>query len=160
MRPLCGVLEQVVAAFAAAMLAAFAAIIVIDVVCRYWLHIPLAWVPELTVFLFQWMAFLGAALAARRGLHFGLGLLLPKIWPNSARAMGILVAIVVAVSSLLLLRFSMTMIEQGWHSSYPTLPLSHGMIYVGVAISAALMALFGLEQLIDLARSPRQDAAA
>jgi TRAP-type C4-dicarboxylate transport system permease small subunit len=152
MRALCSVLEQLVAAVAAAMLAAFAAIIVVDVVCRYWLHIPLAWVPELTVFLFQWMSFLGAALAARRGLHFGLGLLLPKIWPNSARAMGIFVAIVVALSSLLLLRFSATMIEQGWHSTYPTLPLTHGMIYVGVAISAALMALFGVEQLINLLR--------
>ncbi|MSQ21584.1 MAG: TRAP transporter small permease subunit [Betaproteobacteria bacterium] len=160
MRRFCSVLEHVVGAVAAAMLAAFAAIIIVDVACRYWLHIPLAWVPELTVFLFQWMAFLGASLAARRGLHFGLGLLLPKIWPNSARAMGILVAIVVVMSSVLLLLFSTRMIEQAWHSNYPTLPFTHAMIYVGVAISATLMALFGLEQLIDLTRSLRKRVAA
>ena len=49
--------EHVVGACAALLLLLFTVLILFDIVCRYWLHIPLSWPTELTVLLFQWTAF-------------------------------------------------------------------------------------------------------
>ena len=80
MRFICRVLDGAAAAACAALLTGFTVIILVDVVCRYWLRIPITWAAELTVFLFQVMSFLGAGLALRRGMHFGLGMLLKRAW--------------------------------------------------------------------------------
>ena len=139
-------LELAVEAVAAAMVLVFSVVILVDVVCRYWLHIPIAWVSEFTVLLFQCTAFLGSTLALRRGLHFGLGLVLSRAWPKLAKPFGLFVAAVVTASSVLLLVLAIQMIRQTWDSTYATLQISHAWAFVGVAFSAGLMALFGLEQ--------------
>lgn len=140
-------LEHAIAAVAAALLAGFTVIILIDVVCRYLLHIAVPWAAELTVLLFQWTIFLGSPLALRRGVHFGLGLVVPKYWPRSDRwVRGFVGAVVVGASGLLFV-LAIEMSQRTWHSAYPTLPLSHGVVNIGIAIAAFLMILFGLEQL-------------
>lgn len=150
-------LELLVQALAAALLVAFTVLILVDVVCRYWLHVSIPWVPELTVFLFQWTVFLGSVLALRSGMHFGLGVLLHKVWPRFADLMGLLVAVVVAASSLMLLVLAIKMVERTWEGTYSTLEISQGWAYVGVAVSAGLMALFGAEHAYRLARHGSRD---
>jgi TRAP-type C4-dicarboxylate transport system permease small subunit len=157
MRTFNAILEHAVAAVAATLLATFTVIILIDVVCRYLLHIAVPWATELTVLLFQWTIFLGSPLALRRGLHFGLGLVVPKYWPRSDRWMRGLVATVVLGASGLLFVLGIEMTQRTWHSTYPTLPLSHGVVNVGIAVSAFLMILFGLEQLyLVFKRAPEE----
>jgi len=147
MRIFHAIFERTVEATAAVLLATFTVIILIDVVCRYLLHIAVPWAAELTVLLFQWMIFLGSPLALRRGLHFGLGLVIPKYWPGSDRWVRGFVATVVVGASTLLFVLAIEMAQRTWHSTYPTLPLSHGVVNVGIAVGAFLMILFGLEQL-------------
>jgi TRAP-type C4-dicarboxylate transport system permease small subunit len=153
MRALNAALDRILSVVAAVMVATFTLIILVDVVCRYWLHIPLTWVAELTVFLFQWTVFIGAALALRRGLHFGLGAVIPKLWPGTAAGLRITVALVVVGASLLLAVLAVRLSTQTWHSTYPTLPFSHAFATIAIVAGAAIMILFGLEQLID-ARDP------
>lgn len=139
--------------FAAVLLVvAFTLLILADVVCRYVLHVAIPWVSELSVFLFQWTVFLGAILALRRGLHFGVGLVLAKAWPRLTVPLGLLVALIVCATSALLLVLAIRMCLQTWDATYSTLEISHGWAYVAVAISAATMALFALEQGIVLLR--------
>jgi len=158
MRWLCRALERAAEVVAAALLAAFTIIVLADVVCRYWLSIPLGWAAELTVFLFQWTAFLGSALALRRGMHFGLGLVLPKVWPRLARPMALMIAVVVTGSSTLLVMLALKMARQTWDATYATLQIPHGMMYIGVALSASLMVLFAVEQGIDMLRGGAVEA--
>lgn len=153
MRRFCRAIEVAIEAVAAAMVVAFATIILADVVCRYWLQVAIPWVSECTVLLFQCTAFLGSTLALRQGLHFGLGLVLTRAWPGLAVPIGLLVAGVVTVVSLLLLVLAIQMAEQAWDSIYATLQISHGWVYVTVAVSGGVMALFGLEQALSLLRS-------
>jgi len=151
------IFERAVGAVAAALLATFTVIILIDVVCRYLLHIAIPWAAELTVLLFQWTIFLGSPLALRRGLHFGLGLVVPKYWPRSDRWVRGFVATVVVGASGLLFVLAIEMTQRTWHSTYPTLPLSHGVVNVGIAVGAFLMVLFGLEQLYQVfQRTPQE----
>lgn len=147
MRTLSTILDHAVAAIAATLMAAFTVIILVDVVCRYVLQIAVPWAAELTVLLFQWTIFLGSPLALRRGVHFGLGLVVPKFWPRSERWVRGFVGLVVVGASALLFILAIEMAQRTWHSSYPTLPFPHAVVNIGIAIGAFLMILFGLEQL-------------
>lgn len=138
--------ERVAGFVAALFLMAFNAIILIDVVCRYVLRIPLSWPAELTVLLFQWTVFLGAAIALRRGMHFGIDLVVPRL-PGALRELaGALVLLVIAAGSVLLLVFGGQMTNEAWPSSFATLPLSRGVGYLAVVVCAAMMIIFSLER--------------
>ncbi len=146
------ILESITGYLAAALLMAFTVIILVDVLFRYWLKIPLTWPAESSVLLFQWSVFLGAALAARRRMHFGLDLiirLMPERVRRAAEGFGLVAGTVVSVM-LVILGFDMT--QRAWPSRYPTLPLSHGVAYLGVAVSGTLMLLFTLRHLVTFAR--------
>ena len=150
MRKLLRGLDPMVEAAGVLLVLAFALLILADVVCRYVLHVAIPWVSELSVFLFQWTVFLGAILALRRGLHFGVGLVLARLWPRLTVPLGVLVAAIVCATSTLLLVLAIRMARQTWDATYSTLDISHGWAYVAVGISAAVMALFALEQAIGL----------
>ena len=157
MLALCRAIEVVIEALCAAMVVAFATIILVDVICRYWLKIPIPWVSECTVFLFQCTAFLGATLALRKGLHFGLGPVVTRMWPRLAGPIGVFVAVLVTASSLLLGILAIELAEQTWEAIYATLQISHAWIYIVITFSAAVMALFGLEHAYRLITQPNLD---
>lgn len=145
-------LDAVTGYLAALLLMAFTVIILVDVVFRYWIQIPLTWPAESSVLLFQWSVFLGAALAVHRRVHFGLDLavrLLPAPLRRAAEGFGLAVVVVAAV---LLVVLGIDMTRRAWPSLYPTLPLSHGVAYLGVAVSGALMLVFVLPHLVAFAR--------
>jgi TRAP-type C4-dicarboxylate transport system permease small subunit len=148
-RFVCRALDGAAAAGCAALLVAFTVIILVDVVCRYWLHIPIIWAAELTVFLFQVMSFLGAGLALRRGMHFGLGMLVKRVWPAAATVAQIGVSGVVGFTSAALLVLSVQMTIHSWGAMYTTLPLSRALIYMAMAFSAFMMLVFSIEALMQ-----------
>lgn len=149
MQRLCAALEALIAAASAACVGAFTLIILADVVCRYWLKFPLTWAAEATVFLFQMTCFAGATVALRRGMHFGLGLLVHDLWPRAARVLKPLCALLVVVASLLVVRLAIQMAEKAWNAKYVTLPMTQAVVYVVLAASAAVLALFALETLVS-----------
>ncbi|MGE3606649.1 MAG: TRAP transporter small permease [Lautropia sp.] len=146
MRALVRGIEVVFEAIAAALVTAFAILILADVVFRYVLRIPIPWVSELSVFLFQTTVFLGAVLALRQGLHFGIGIVLARVWPRLATPLGLVVWLIVLLTAVLLAVLAIRMVVQTWDASYATLGISHGWIYVIVACSAGFMALISVEQ--------------
>ena len=153
------ILEKITAYLAAALLAAFTLIILVDVVFRYVLKIPLSWPAESSVLLFQWTVFLGAPLAVRRRRHFGLDLIVRRMPPGVRRAAEGFALVTVAASSVLLVVLGLDMARRTWPSMYATLPLSHGVAYLGIPVSAALMLVFSLEYLGGFVR-PRGGAGA
>jgi len=157
MRRTMDLVEHVVGACAALLLLLFTVLILFDIVCRYWLHIPLSWPTELTVLLFQWTAFLGAAIALRRGSHFSLSLLIDAVPPTAQRILRWFILAAMLAGSALLISVSLDMIAQQKFSSYPTLPFSHASAYYGVLLSAGMMILFTLEQMIH-GPAPRGEA--
>jgi TRAP-type C4-dicarboxylate transport system permease small subunit len=64
----------------------------------------------------------------------------------------LLVDAVIVASALLLSDLSIQMAARSWDSTYATLQISHGWVYVVVAIGAGLIALFGIEHALVLLR--------
>lgn len=66
----------------AALLLAMIAVTGLQVVLRFGFNKPLPWPEEMARLLFTWMAYLGAALAYRRGSHIRLTILLDRLGPR------------------------------------------------------------------------------
>jgi TRAP-type C4-dicarboxylate transport system permease small subunit len=147
--------EKIVSYLAGLTLAAFTAIILIEVLFRYYLHIPLSWPNELSILLFQWMVFLGAPVALRRGLHFTIEvvvLMLPKLVQRVLAKLAVLVALGVGMSLTVL---SYQMVASTWHTTYTSLPIPVAAAFIAAMISGALIVLFCLPMLMG-----RRSAAA
>jgi TRAP-type C4-dicarboxylate transport system permease small subunit len=80
---------------------------------------------------------------------------MPGVLRRAAEGLG-LAAIVVVAMLLVVLGIDMT--GRAWPSVYPTLPLSHGVAYLGVAVSGALMLVFVLPHVAGFARGGRSHA--
>jgi TRAP-type C4-dicarboxylate transport system permease small subunit len=155
-----GTIEKVISIIAAGLLMAFTAIILGDVVCRYWLKISLNWAAESCILLFQWTVFLGAALAVRKRAHFALDLVVRRFSPGARRAFEAGTLLVLAAAAVLLVIVGVEMTRRSWPSHYPTLPFSHGVAYLGVPVSAALMLVFIVEHLVAFLRASHGEGAA
>ncbi len=141
-------LDGVATALGALFVAGFTLIMLADVVCRYWLKLPLAWAAEATVFLFQVTCLVGSTVALRRGMHFGLGQLMHDLFPSFSRVLRPVVTLIVVGTSLLIVWLAIRMAIQSWNAMYVTLPMTQATVYVFMAVSAGLLALFGLESLL------------
>jgi TRAP-type C4-dicarboxylate transport system permease small subunit len=152
MKWLCDELEKALGLICAFSLGAFAFLIILDVACRFVFHFPITWLNELSIFLFQLTSFTGAAIALRKGMHFGLGLMVKDVWPTLSKFFQPIAIVIVAITACLIVYLGIIMAKQAWNSTYTTLPFSQATIYVVTSISASIMVLFSLEELLDRLR--------
>jgi TRAP-type C4-dicarboxylate transport system permease small subunit len=145
--------ERCIGMVAAVSLAVFTGIVLLDVVFRYWLHIPLSWPAESSVLCFQWMVFLGAPVALRRGLHFGVNVGLDHLPPAARRIADIFIGLTIFATSVAVAILAWRLAVQNWNETFATLPLPRGAIYVGLCFSGIACALFGAEQTVRHCRS-------
>ena len=147
MKKWCDALESMLGVMCALTVGAFSVLILVDVACRFIFHFPITWLNELSILLFQVTSFIGATIALRKGMHFGLGLLIRDVWPGLSRIFQPLATALVGVASGLIVYLATIMARQAWNSTYTTLPFSQATIYVVSIFSAAIMVLFTLEEL-------------
>ena len=75
-----------------------------NVVARYVFNANILWALELTVFLFAWLALLGACYAVKKGAHLGVDALIDILPAGPRRVFGLIAVAVCIVFSFLLLK--------------------------------------------------------
>ena len=73
------ILDTLVEGTCMALVLALAVVVFLQVFNRFVLKAPLAWSEDLAMLLFQWVAFLGAAIGVKRMRHFGIELVVKKL---------------------------------------------------------------------------------
>jgi len=68
-----------------------------NVVARYIFNYSLTWAAELTIYLFLWSTFFGAAYCFKEDAHISISVILDKLSPNMAKAMMLLSHIVTLI---------------------------------------------------------------
>jgi TRAP-type C4-dicarboxylate transport system permease small subunit len=127
----------------------FTILIVVSVFSRYVFQLPIVTTIEMTRLAFVWACFLGTAAGVKRGAHLrivGLVSLLPaRVQP--------LVPVLVHGSFL---AFALMMVWHGWSladrmfvTTFPTLGISQGWLYLAIPVAGALMALHALSALLS-----------
>jgi TRAP-type C4-dicarboxylate transport system permease small subunit len=143
----------------AGLIAMISATLVLEVVFRYLLTHSLLWAEEFSRFLFLWTAFIGAAVAVGRGMHFSLRTLADALPPAPRRVAGI--ASVLAVGALALL-----LVVEGWRLAHLAAPqmstvlgISRFWFYLAIPVGGALMLLYLPEASLQMWREAGITAA-
>ncbi|MEW6048620.1 MAG: TRAP transporter small permease [Bacillota bacterium] len=132
-------LDRLTVMLAAALTAAMAVALALQVLFRFVLRTPLSWSEELARYCFVWLSSLGAAGGVRRGLHPGLDLL-PARWSGRARRLAaslgaVLSALFLAVLAVYGWRLAAFNMRQ--HS--PAMGLPMGVPYAAIPAGAGVM---------------------
>ena len=118
--------------------------LLLGVYSRYVLGSTFVWYDEVARASFMWLVFLGAALAVRRGAHFGLHVLIELLPPHLKRT-------VLLVTPATIILFSTALVVLGWqfmqHGDTQTtavmaMPVS--WIYASMPAGGALMMFYSV----------------
>ncbi len=145
---------------------ALVALMTVDVLwgvfSRFVLGSQAPYTDEAARFLLVWTSFLGGALAFEAKAHLGVDFLVAKFDPSARKAGAVVVQLLVLAFALLVLvggGWRMAMAQMG--NNLATLPwLPRGVQYLAVPIGGAFVALFALETLADILRTPAEKLGA
>lgn len=117
-------------------------LIFIQVLFRYALNSPLAWTEELARFLFIWMTFTAGVVAARRGQHIRVELMVNMLPSVGRKTIGIFAHLVTTVFFGIISYYCISLWDRlsAQHSPALTIPMS--FVYLGIVLGSVFMGLY------------------
>jgi TRAP-type transport system small permease protein len=134
-------LEKGLRAVVAALVATIAVMVAAQVVFRYAVKEPIVWSEEFTTLCYQWLSYLGAALAVRYRAHYGVDLVVRFLGPRCKRLLEWLEHAVIWSLALFMVVYGWRIVENSALQMYPTLPFSVGTGYLVLPIAGVLFML-------------------
>lgn len=147
-------IEQALRGVVAALVVAICALVAAQVVWRYAVKEPIVWSEEFTTVCYQWLSYLGAALAVRYRAHFGVDLLVRFLGPKLQRALEWLEHAVVWSLGAFMIVYGWRIVESSAVQMYPTLPFSVGTGYLVLPIAGVLFMLMDLPVMFERRARP------
>jgi TRAP-type C4-dicarboxylate transport system permease small subunit len=139
-------LEKLVEGTCMVLVVALAVVVFLQVFNRFVLKAPLAWSEDLAMLLFQWVAFLGAAVGVKRMRHFGIELVVRKLSEKARHWIEILAPFIVGIVAVVMITEGYTVIQFNRNRIYSSMDLSYIWAYLPIPISGLLMVIFLVQQ--------------
>lgn len=131
--------RQIGAVLCGAILTVFTGLVLYSVVMRYLFSAPPMWGEELPKLLFIWMIFLGAGFAYFAGLNLRVTVLIDRMPKAPRRGIELLMHLMVVAMLLLILWYSVPIIELTSRSVSLATGLSEGWKYWALPVGAVLL---------------------
>jgi TRAP-type transport system small permease protein len=135
------ILEQALRAIVAALVVTICVMVAAQVVFRYAVKEPIVWSEEFTTLCYQWLSYLGAALAVRYRAHYGVDFVVRFLGPRWKTWLEWLEHAVVWSLGAFMMVYGWRIVESSALQMYPTLPFSVGTGYLVLPIAGALFIL-------------------
>jgi len=135
-------LSNIVEWIAASLVVALAVIVFLQVFNRFLLKTPLAWSEDLAMLLFQWVAFLGAAIGVKRMRHFGIELVVRELSVKARRRIELVVPFIMGVLALTMVTEGIKLIAVNRSRIYSTMDLSYVWAFLAIPVSGGLILLY------------------
>lgn len=148
-------LDRVVELVIIAITSAMITIVGAQVFMRYVVNRSLDWTDELATLCFVWTVFLALPLALRNGGHIVMEMLLTRVPAIVRDRLYRAMALLSIVLMVIVAREALVLTLDNWDETIPTLGISGGLYYLGVAIGAAHSALHLVA--IGFAGEPRRE---
>jgi TRAP-type transport system small permease protein len=142
-------LEQLLRFVVAALVVTIVVMVAAQVVFRYAVKEPIVWSEEFTTLCYQWLSFLGAALAVRYRAHFGVDFIVRLLGPRWKTPLEWLEHLVVWLMAAFMVLYGWRIAESSAMQMYPTLPFSVGTGYLVLPIAGVLFALMDCAVLLE-----------
>lgn len=126
----------------------FIALSTAQVVSRYFLNSPLAWVEEVSVIILIWMTFIGSAWLVRKDQHIRVELLEELGYPRLRTALYTLYDVASIVFLILLAVGGYQLIDLMRFDRTPALRIPYSAIVAIVPVTAVLMAVYFVLQIV------------
>jgi TRAP-type C4-dicarboxylate transport system permease small subunit len=134
-------LEKLLRVVVAALVATIVIMVAAQVIFRYAVKEPIVWSEEFTTLCYQWLSFLGAALAVRYRAHFGVDFVVRLLDRRWKKPIEWLEHGVIWLIGVFMMFYGWRIVESSWVQMYPTLPFSVGTGYLVLPISGLLFIL-------------------
>ena len=131
---------------------ALTVVVFLQVFNRFVLKAPLAWSEDLAMLLFQWVAFLGAAVGVKRMRHFGIELVVKKLSAKARHAIELLLPFLMGAVALTMITEGMKLIQFNRNRIYSSMDLSYTWAYLPIPVSGLLMILFLIQHEVQRLR--------
>lgn len=148
-------LEQALRFAVGGLVAAITVLVAAQVVFRYAVKEPIVWSEEFTTLCYQWLSYLGAALAVRYRAHYGVDFVVRFLGPRFKAPLEWLEHAVVWLLALFMLFYGWRIVESSWVQMYPTLPFSVGAGYLVLPLAGALFILMDLPVMLERRKAAR-----
>ena len=142
-------LEKLLRVVVGALVAAIAIIVTAQVVFRYAVQEPIVWSEEFTTLCYQWLSYLGAALAVRYRAHFGVDVLVRLLGVRFKAAIERLEHVVVWLLAIFMIVYGWRIVESSAAQMYPTLPFSVGTGYLVLPIAGVLFIVMDIAVVLE-----------
>lgn len=159
MRRVTGALSHLPELIAGFTMLAITGILFSGVVWRYFLVDPLPWTDEVARMLFVWLAFVGAAIGVKRGLHASVTVFSQRMPPSAHQALMIFGCAVVAAVAFVLVYVGIRETVTAFGQVMPMTGISKGWTTVVVPISGLLMLVYLAPRTRQILRSPAAGSA-
>ena len=131
------------------MMAVMTVVIIIQVFLRYLFSFSLSWSEEVARYLMIWVAFLGASLALKKGLHIGVELVISRVGQKVKKWI-----LLVSQASILIFLLYLTVGggKLAWavrDQSSPALLFSMGWAYLSAPVGGLFMVIQSFHLLIE-----------
>ena len=113
-----------------------------QVVFRYGLNASLSWPEELSVLLFGWGTWLGAATGVYRNTHLRMDILYARRGEAGRRRLDLVIDLLVLGFLAVLIAKSIPVVQGAEITSYSFLPFTLMVLYAALPVGASLMGLF------------------
>lgn len=133
----------------AGLVAVIVVMVAAQVVFRYAVKEPIVWSEEFTTLCYQWLSYLGAALAVRYRAHFGVDFVVRHFGPGWQMPLAWLGRAVVWLLGLFMIVYGLRIVESSAAQMYPTLPFSVGTGYLILPIAGCLFLLMDWAAALD-----------
>lgn len=146
---LLGALEKLLRVAAAALVVAIVVLVGAQIVFRYAVEEPIIWSEQATTLCYQWLSFLGSALAVRYRAHYGVDFVVRLVGPRCRAWIAWLEHLVIWALALFMVVYGSRIVQSSALQMYPTLPFSVGTGYLILPISGVLFVLMDWAVLLE-----------
>jgi TRAP-type C4-dicarboxylate transport system permease small subunit len=135
---------------------ALAVIVFLQVFNRFVLKAPLAWSEDLAMLLFQWVAFLGAAVGVKRVRHFGIELVVKRMSAKTRHWIEIFIPWIMGCVALTMITEGYKLILFNKNRIYSSMDLSYIWTYSAIPVSGVLIIIFLIQQEVGRLRGRKE----
>ena len=132
------------------LLAVISVDLLLGVFSRYVLERTFVWYDEVARASFMWLVFLGAAVAVRRGAHFGLHMFVEMMPPHLKRAALLLTPVTVVAFSAVLVWLGWDLMQHGAAQTTAVMAMPVSWIYAAMPVGGGLMSFYAFFLFLEL----------
>jgi TRAP-type C4-dicarboxylate transport system permease small subunit len=114
-----------------------------------WPTIPFFWVEEVGELCLAWMAFIGAAIGIRKGIHFSVQMITDRLPARLRLAVFTIHYVLIAAFGVLVAIFGWKVAELNSQSNSPALDINLRWLYLSSVVGGILIAIYSVVSIGD-----------